>query len=648
MVGPRHQPGTAALRDRRGVGLGVLAALSLGWAFLTVACGGEEQPPGTNTPAAGAETATHATTAAPPSATATPTPAPTAPPAATTPAATATPTPTPATRGATTPTEDRRQRRAIDERYLRAICLAVRDFRWAFFEAEAGVETGEGTDAYLAPFAALHQALRVARPPDDMAAYHSAVRSQAAEVHTLIRTWEGPLDVALETWWRDPFGALFGGFGWMPGATQYFPAIPRAALARFSNIVEGISECARDYYTEDYYLGEFLSAGQATTSETIARERWLVAKAAAFYEARGREATIDHYNGPAALDGSWYTFILDAETAAIVAHPHPELLGELPWETDSSGFQFRTLLPFIEPGGAQVLHTLQTGETATGWVRRHEDLIFGAGRTDCIPRWWGRDDEPHDLRFVPRLESCPLQPHAFSTQTYDFYDSTGEVMEPGSYAFLTDKTTGGAVVLRHYDLDDASTLRVHPRDVVEAAFYDTIVAGDVVEWVPVEDDECWQRYRVTEVLPDPPGEGSRKQFAVEWLPAVVLSCSGSFPTGQGEMAAEMRWSPPAAHVGADGIPEMLLDQPVEGAGTYRVAPWGFLLFDLPAGLRLVRYTGYVLENPGGWVVGFRDVESGSTLILQLSFYIELGRTITLEGLWRNVGAQFDAIVESLR
>ena len=644
MVGPRHQPGTAALRDRRGVGLGALAALWLGWAFLTLACGGGEQPPGTNTPAAGAETATHATTAAPPSATATPTPAPTVPPAATTPAATATPTPTPATRGATTPTEDRRQRRAIDERYVRSICLAVRDFRWAFFEADLRGEAGEGTDPYLAPFAMLHQALRVARPPDDLAAYHSAVRSQAAEVHTLIRNWEGPLYVASETWWRDPFGALFGGFGWMPGATQYFPAIPKAALARFSNIVEDISECAREYYTADYYLGEFLSGGQATTSETFARERWLVEKAAAFYEARGREATIEHYNGPAALDGSWYTFILDAETAAIVAHPHPELLGELPWETDSSGFQFRTLLPFIEPGGAQVLHTLQTGEAATGWVRRHEDLIFGAGRTDCIPRWWGHDDEPHDLRFIPRLESCPLQPHASSTLTYDFYDSTGEVTEPGSYAFLFEVDDTRGVATTYYHLAQAVSLLVHPGDATEAAFYDTIQAGDVVEWVPVGHDECWHRYRVKEVLPDLSGEPPRKHFTVEWLPVFLLECEG--PITDEDLTVEMRWSPPAARPDNDGIPTMLRDQPVERARTYRIAPWAALVFDLPPGLRLVRSSGFYLD--AAQPVGLRDVDSGSELFLSASWAEELGRTITLEGLWRNVGAQFDAIVESLR
>lgn len=644
MPDPRREPRTVLRPGRRGVGLGALAALWLGSAFLTLACGGEEQPAAANTPTAGAEIATHAATAAAPAATATTTPAPTPPAAATTPDAATTPTPTPATTGATTPTERRRQRRAIDERYLRAICLAVRDFRWAFYEADAGVETGEGTDAYLAPFAMLHQALRVARPPDDLAAYHSAVRSQAAEVHALIRNWEGPLYVALETWWRDPFGALFGGFGWTPGATQYFPAIPKAALARFSNIVEGVSECARGYDTGDYYLEEFLSAGQATTSETVTRARWLVAKAIAFHEAQGREETIEHYNGPAALDGSWYTFILDAETAAIVAHPHPELLGELPWETDSSGFQLRTLLPFIEPSGARVLYMLQTGETARGWLLRHEDLIFGAGRADCIPRWWGRDDEPHDLRFIPRLESCGLQPHAFSTLTYDSYDSTGEVMEPGSYTFLFEVDDTRRVAITYYHLAQAVSLLVHPGDATEAAFYDTIQAGDVVEWVPVGHDECWHRYRVKEVLPDLSGEPPRKHFAVEWLPVFSLECEGQ--TTDGELTVEMRWSPPAARPDNDGIPTMLRDQPVEHAGTYRIAPWAALVFDLPPGLRLVRTSGFYLD--AALPVGLRDVDSGSELLLSAYWGEELGRTVTLEGLWRNVGALFDTIVESLR
>ena len=529
--------------------------------------------------------------------------------------------------------EDRRQRRTIDERYLRSVCLALRDFREGFYAAEVRAEEGDGGGAYLEPFVGLLESLRVVTPPDDMAAYHSAVLDHNGEVIDLIRVWEGPLVTALETWWRRPLGALYGGFGWMPGATQSFPSVPGAALARLSHLVEGISECTGpDHAT---YLG----AGPRTSSEASARELWLVEKAAAYYDLHGREATIEHYNGPAALDGRWYVFLLDAETAAIVAHPYPELLGELPWETDTSGFQFRAALPLVEAGGARVLYTLQSGEDATGWARRHEDLIVGAGRADCVPRRGLGSDEPHDLRFIPRLESCALPRYASSTQTYDSHDPAGEVTAPGSYAFLLDVDDRGDVALTHDDLRRAVSLLVHPRDAEERALYDRVEAGDVVEWVPAEREECWNRYRVTEVLADLPGSLPRRHFAVEWLPVFWLWCSG--PIAEAELEVELRWSPPAARPGSDGIPELLRDQPVEGAGTYRAVAY---VFDLPPGLRLVRDTDGELSGSGSVLV-LRDADSGSVLLLG---DVEPSRTLTLEGLWRNVDAHFDAILESLR
>ena len=113
------------------------------------------------------------------------------------------------------------------------------------------------------------------------------------------------------------------------------------------------------------------------------------------------------------------------------------------------------------------------------------------------------------------------------------------------------------------------------------------------------------------------------------------------------MTVEMRWSPPAARPGADGIPMMLRHQPVEGAGTYRTAPWSALLIDLPPSLRLVRDSGFQL---GGGVIAvvLRDVESGSTLTLDIDSGEELHRSITPAGRSRNVAALFDAIVESAR
>lgn len=270
--------------------------------------------------------------------------------------------------------------------------------------------------------------------------------------------------------------------------------------------------------------------------------------------------------------------------------------------------------------------------------------------TGCVPRSL-RAAASHDLDRLG-LESCPLQP---TTLTYDTYDTTGAMTTPGSYAFLMpDGDDGTSAATTHDEIirDTATRLLVHPRDPDAAAFYATIEPGDIVEWFPVEHERCWQRYRVTGVLPDPPGELPRRLFAIEWLPGgLVKWCSGPINDGQ-LVTVEMKWSPPAARPGDDGIPVMLRYQPVEGAGTYRLSPDAELLIDLPPDLRLVRFTGFLLGS-GGLTAGLRDVGSGSELWLALTGLTEtggteLGRTITPEGQALGVGALFDAIAASAR
>ena len=214
---------------------------------------------------------------------------------------------------------------------------------------------------------------------------------------------------------------------------------------------------------------------------------------------------------------------------------------------------------------------------------------------------------------------------------------------PGSYAFLTEGEGGAMTAVTTYEgLRDDTRLVIHKSDAGGtswAAFYETVQAGD---------ERCWQRYRVTEVLADPPGEPPRKLFAIEDLPFFFSGCSGPISDGQDAIAVEMRWSPPAARPGADGIAVMLLDQPVEGGATYRPAPFTTLVIDVPALMRLVRYTGLVVSG-SGYTLGLMDVQSGSYLILDLHTGEQLKRRIlTREGDARDVDALFDKIVESAR
>ncbi|MYE31881.1 MAG: hypothetical protein F4X80_04335 [Chloroflexi bacterium] len=271
-----------------------------------------------------------------------------------------------------------------------------------------------------------------------------------------------------------------------------------------------------------------------------------------------------------------------------------------------------------------------------------ELYLAGNALEHCIPQSL-TSIAGHDLGALG-LDECAQRG---ITLAYEDYDTTGAAEVPGSYAFRSRDGDAGSVALTHGHLLEADRLLVHPRDAADAAFYETVQAGDLVEWFPVEHERCWQRYRVVDVLSDPPGGPPRKLFAIEYLPVFVLWCDGPISDGQ-TVTSELRWNPPAARLGPDGIPMMLRHQPVQGAGTYRAARWASLLLDLPTGLRFVRDSGYQLGSDGRVAVLFRDADSESTLTLDIDTGEEFSRNITPEGRSRDVGALFDAIVDSAR
>ena len=136
----------------------------------------------------------------------------------------------------------------------------------------------------------------------------------------------------------------------------------------------------------------------------------------------------------------------------------------------------------------------------------------------------------------------PVAPGA-TTFRYDTYDTTGAVSTPGSYAFLADPADPSTVVTTYEALRDGTTtaLLVHTSDadgVSRADVYDAVEAGDLFEWHQA--DDCFVRYTVTEVKPDPAGTVPRKLLGVAWLTYAFAGCSGTIETG-GEHS--IGWSP---------------------------------------------------------------------------------------------------------
>ena len=232
-----------------------------------------------------------------------------------------------------------------------------------------------------------------------------------------------------------------------------------------------------------------------------------------------------------------------------------------------------------------------------------------------------------------------------TTFRYDTYDTTGEVAEPGSYAFLEDPADTTSAVTTYEALRDGTTtaLLIHKSDAhgaSQAALYDAVEAGDLFEWR--EADDCFVRYKVTEVKPDPAGTVPRKLLAVEWMTYAYTGCSGAIPA---TTAATVDWgelpdlggtslTAPVIHgvyqlvpVGWTGAttayqeiqpPAFSSDNPVytESLTEARKLPY-WRDPDLPVGWRLDRAISGGLVDPGyGYTAEYVSADGSSAFRLQ--------------------------------
>ena len=151
--------------------------------------------------------------------------------------------------------------------------------------------------------------------------------------------------------------------------------------------------------------------------------------------------------------------------------------------------------------------------------------------------------EPGKTSSAVATDSHEATPIETTTLRYNAYDAAGEAAAVGSYAFLSRSGNAADVVATYEGLRDgtATRLLVNKADaqgVSRATLYDAVAAGDFFEWR--EADDCWVRYRVTEVKPAPPGAAPRKLLAVEWTTYAFTGCSGAITA---DAAVVFDWGP---------------------------------------------------------------------------------------------------------
>ncbi len=159
----------------------------------------------------------------------------------------------------------------------------------------------------------------------------------------------------------------------------------------------------------------------------------------------------------------------------------------------------------------------------------------------------GRTNDDAD----PALEDCGLPE---LTLAYNGPPSrTGSVTDAGDYAFLADPNDLTSAITTYEGLRDGLRegnpigLVLHQTEsggVSQAAFYDLVRVGDLVQWWPAS--RCWVRYQVTEVHPDPPGAPPRKLLTIQVYSYAFLGtdrCSGTIIVTDDRPRQLFDWSP---------------------------------------------------------------------------------------------------------
>ena len=173
----------------------------------------------------------------------------------------------------------------------------------------------------------------------------------------------------------------------------------------------------------------------------------------------------------------------------------------------------------IKPVGTTYTFTVTDDEAAATLIT----LDLTAARPFVRPRPDGKP-ELGDVVVTTVFSVATMAPR------YSTYDTTGGVATAGSYVFLSDPADTTTAVTTYEALRDgtATGLLIHKSDAYgasQAALYDTVEAGDLFEWRQA--DDCFVRYLVTEVKPDPTGTVPRKLLAVEWMTYAFTGCSGA-------------------------------------------------------------------------------------------------------------------------
>ena len=192
------------------------------------------------------------------------------------------------------------------------------------------------------------------------------------------------------------------------------------------------------------------------------------------YRAEGRDATLAYHSSAGSVDGRWYTFVVDASTAEILAHPAEVFVGQILTEVsdgyDDAGYYYSEELMKATEDGIFVRNIISTPtsdetnpfhtiEEAKHYYAVLEDgLIFVSG-------WYTLPPTEEDLPEYARLlvaRALTRYDNEGLEATLDYYNSP-ESAEGPWYTFVLEDREDGLYTIGHAtrpDLVDTTRLRI--------------------------------------------------------------------------------------------------------------------------------------------------------------------------------------------
>ncbi len=173
----------------------------------------------------------------------------------------------------------------------------------------------------------------------------------------------------------------------------------------------------------------------------------MVEKALRLYDAEGREATVEYYNTPESVDGTWYVFIID-ENDQIIAHANPDVLGEDvkgDIGVDVTGYRFGDLMLSATEEGLWVDYlflNLATGaqEYKHSWVVRHDGLLFGSGWYQVLPSLATAVTKAQPAEYTIAVVDRALRYYkAYGREEAVAYYNTPESVDGEWYVYIIDE-----------------------------------------------------------------------------------------------------------------------------------------------------------------------------------------------------------------